>query len=733
MSYPGNPGLAADIKQRILATFDQTLNLAANGENQEAVLGCDFILRLDPDFEAARLLMERLEGTDGPVEVEDMRLEVPATAGTTEESPAAAPSGESAATGEVLSEASAPGQAEAAAGGNIKLELQGLFETRQYQRLLDQAEQHQAAVQTDAELSRLVDQARSRLEAGPYIQGFLGSARSAFEAGNLEEADRMLARAKSLDPSHPALAEFEELRSQAEARAAGEVPPAVEPPAAEPFQTVQDVGPEDTEPLLATQPIQIAPDIDLAAAVAEDAAAAPPSQEAPPSMGGDSRITQLLAEGQEAFDSGDYQEAVDAWSRIFLIDIDHEEAARRIEEARKLKAEEERKVEEIFHEGLERLEAGQVDEAKAAFEQVLQLQPNHLAASEYLQKIDAGSVTAGAPLSDAELGEAPLEPVPPPPVEEPGREPELGPVAEAEAEQEELKEEILVPPEDAEVAAATPPRGVRPAAKPTGAGRRFLVIAGAVSVVAVVAGVLLYLNWDRFFRNLPQEEAPPTQASQGADFDPINRATRLHEQGKTAMAVSVLQRVLPSSPRYDEAQGLIAEWETPSTVEEPVEGPSPEDALRRERFLGEARRAYSSRHYRRSVELFQQASEVSALGESEARQLAEARQQLGPMSEEIQLFHQGEWERVLPILWRLREKQPNNPVVIELMVDAYYNLGVRQLQRGDATQAVEMFEEALTLAPEDDMLRRSYLMADTYSKRSPDLLYRTYVKYLPFR
>ena len=60
--------------------------------------------------------------------------------------------------------------------------------------------------------------------------------------------------------------------------------------------------------------------------------------DAPAAHGGDSeserRIAELLDEGQRAFESGDHQAAIDAWSRIFLIDIDHQEAARRIEQAR---------------------------------------------------------------------------------------------------------------------------------------------------------------------------------------------------------------------------------------------------------------------------------------------------------------------------------------------------------------------------------------------------------------
>ena len=38
----------------------------------EALLGCDFILRLDPLFTPARRLQERLDSTDGPIDTDEL-------------------------------------------------------------------------------------------------------------------------------------------------------------------------------------------------------------------------------------------------------------------------------------------------------------------------------------------------------------------------------------------------------------------------------------------------------------------------------------------------------------------------------------------------------------------------------------------------------------------------------------------------------------------------------------
>src|SRR3954447_17855433 len=74
MNYSGSSSLSSDVQQRILSTFEQTLELARDGNRQEALLGCDFVLRMDPQFQPARLLQERLRSTTGPVSVEDLYM-----------------------------------------------------------------------------------------------------------------------------------------------------------------------------------------------------------------------------------------------------------------------------------------------------------------------------------------------------------------------------------------------------------------------------------------------------------------------------------------------------------------------------------------------------------------------------------------------------------------------------------------------------------------------------------
>ena len=709
MSYAGNPSISPEVRQRILGTFDQTLQLAGEGSRQEALLGCDFVLRMDPQFEPARLLQERLKASTGPVRVDDLRGGPPP--------PLDDPFGDLAGLDSLglPNLPDLPGALGGGGGAGLRSELQALLDQRRNQELMATAQREQAAVRADPELQRIVGEAQERMEAEPYVQKFLASARQALQSGQAAEAGRLLDKVRALDPGHPGLAELEAAR--AAAAPAPSLPQPVQFPAS--LQT----------PVLP-------PSFDLAG------------------MGGlgvgDSesqrRIRELLDEGQAALDRGDPQGAIDAWSRIFLIDIDNQEAARRIEAARRLKAENERQVEEVFHEGVSCLEAGDAAAARLSFERVLQLQPGHFAAREYLQQIASGAVSSPKP---GGLRDVPVIP-PEPPLPLPS---DLD-LADS------LREEILVPPDPSEgvggkgadkrgsrTAAAS-----RPGGRASGEGRArrlFLLVGGAVLVLALAGAWLLLQNRDRLFPNSSpetEEGASPAQPSQG----PIERATRLQKAGKTAMAVAQLKRIPSNDPQHAEAQRLIAEWEGRTSPEPvaaavpavegteappapPVPAAASENALRRQELLAAARQAYGERTYLRAFRRLQQAAALGALQGEDAQLLEDTKRRLAPIAQEIDLFRQHEWEFVIPRLWRLREENPADRDVTQLIVDSYYNLGVRDLQRADASKAAENFQEALNLQPDDPALRRHLQFAQTYEERPKDLLYRIYVKYLPFR
>ncbi len=774
MTYPGNSSLASDVQQRILSTFEHTLGLAEKGSRQEALLGCDFVLRMDPLFEPARRLQERLEVATGPLAVDDLRRMEPAPA----PAPAPASTPPARAAGAPAPANSAPEldplwndleglgselpDLPDAHPSGLRAEFESLLAERRFQELQLRARAEATAVAGDLELQRLVTLAQERLEAGPYVSKFLLTAREALRNGNAAEGQRLLDKARSLDPTHPGIAELGGLGAKSVAAGASAGQSATAAAAA----------------LVSPAP----PPAALGMAAAVPAASPQPGPSADSES--EQRIRQLLDEGQAALDGGDPQAAIDAWSRIFLIDIDHQEAAQRIERARRIRAERDRQVEETFHDGLSHLQAGDPEPARQAFQKVLELQPGHLQAREYLQQLDEGGMpavagggrhTAARPLLSPALAASPPALATAAGVDRSGAAAPAGAAGDGDLAAD-LQEEILVPPDLGGTARGPESRKeVRSANAPQGRARRmFLVVGSAVLLLVLTVGWFLYLNREQWFPNSRTEEPAQPPAP-----NPIPRAVKLHNSGSLAIALAQLSRVPAGDPHYKEAQALIAKWQAeeaqgsagaPATpgavpgagnpgapgtagsagVESGAAGaagaagtataaglgpatPATPAAERRRTLLEEARKAYGEGLNLVAAERFEAAGRLGKLEPGEAAQFDAAKQKLVPLQRQIAMFRGHDWEYALPELWRIHESEPANRDATRMIVDSYYDLGVRDLQHGDVARAAQKFAEAKNLSPDDSDVKRQLLFAQTYLERSPDLLYRIYAKYLSIR
>jgi tetratricopeptide (TPR) repeat protein len=684
MTYPGNPALSPEIQQRILDTFSQTVELAEHGSSQEAILGCDFILRLDPSFEPARVLRGRLEDAgDRPVDVDDIKTVVPDVFEETKPEPLV-PVADTDLTSEVEPQAETD---------PVKAEILQAYENRDFQRTLSLISDHQAEYSGDTEIRTIRSEASSRLEAEPYVKNFIDQARIALQDGNSQKAAEWIEKARSLDPSHPDLEEMEtvqgfyedpELKMGYRRTTGGK---------ATEGEAIEEAEPSEDEEEAPAEPTPTAPP-------AGDAEQAPTTESA-------QRIAELLAEGQVSFDEHDYQGAIDVWSRIFLIDIDHEEATRRIEQARQLKAEGEREIEEIYHEGLSCAERGDVDGARTAFQKVLQLQPQHVAARDQLKLLE--SAKPGAPSAVPQVAAQPEEGV---------------------ADEFPVSEETLFDAQRAQAAGApqqrAPARPAATAAKRSAlGGRAFIWIGGLVLLVVVVAGWLLYSQRQNIFPNAKPTAAKAQQASSG----PIGRAKRLQAAGKVDLAIRLLQGILPDNPDYAQAQTLIAQWQAPAAGGEASE----QDLAGREDLIAQAQSAHQQGDDLSAGKLIDHAAAIAPLVGDSAKLADSIHGKLAPVEKEIELFQNNDWEYALPDLWRMHEANPQDRVVNQLLVNGYYNLAVRDLQRNSPENALEKVQEALNLAPHDEHLQRVKAFAETYEHQPRDLRYRLYVKYLPFR
>ncbi len=838
MSYQGNPSLAQDVQERISNTFQQTLDLVTGERDQEALVGCEFILRMDPDFQPAKTLVARLKSEQRPVLLDDLKT-LPAggppaanaeihdltdladladledlddlgslddlgdleSLGDLDDAAPAAPAPTAPAP-----VAPVPASPAAPVTGGLGTVLSDLLANRNFQQILQIAETQKQAIASDPAVAALVEKAQGLAESGTYVQAFLKSARQARAEGRVEEAEAHLKKARSLDPEHPDIQDFVSsapLRGDISSVAIGAPPPAApSSPAAPPqpaappddgLMALQEQSlsleaaetdasaallaekiardPRQTKPMPALPVADVAPsapeapgedladdlfdneatdaavgDLDAELFDAEGEVAEPlmddldddlgedlgaklfdddkpealpdpvteltlddlgaPEVEAPevvaPAEGGD-RVGQLIAEGQDAFDRGEYQGAIDVWSRIFLVDIDNTDASRLIEEARNKKAELERQAEELFHEAVGQIESQSTNEAKGTLASVLELAPSHSLAREYLEQLEAGQVPAisGGDLEvtlgaddDIDLGE--------------GAGVEAGsPSLEAAV----ARDRVVVV---------------------KGTDKRIIALGAAVLLAILGTGAFLVLKWDDWF---PNQEPPPKMTQQTRKVDPIERATKMHEGGNTENAILMLERIQPQDPIYEDAQALIAQWK--ALVEAPPEpeetGPSAEQTERHGLLLGAAREAHKQGRQIRARKYFERASKILPLGPEDQTLKAETDRRLEFLEDQIKLFGQGQYTAIIPVLWRKHDVEPDNLDIERLLIDSYYNLALTDLQRGNTQAAAKKLREALEVQPDNQELQRLQLFAKTYTQRRQDLLYRIFVKYLPSR
>jgi tetratricopeptide (TPR) repeat protein len=109
------------------------------------------------------------------------------------------------------------------------------------------------------------------------------------------------------------------------------------------------------------------------------------------------RVQQYLREGQDLFDAGQFQDAIDVWTRIFILDENSREADALIEKAKTAMNANQGEIEHNLTEAIAAFNAGEYDRSRPLLERVLQSFPGHREAQYYLGRINDRA--AVAPLS----------------------------------------------------------------------------------------------------------------------------------------------------------------------------------------------------------------------------------------------------------------------------------------------------------------------------------------------
>ncbi len=127
------------------------------------------------------------------------------------------------------------------------------------------------------------------------------------------------------------------------------------------------------------------------------------------------KVSQYIKEGQAHFDAARYQDAIDAWTRVFIIDEENVEAQTLIDRAKEAMSGGQQEVEHQLTEAVAYFNAGDMDRSRQLLERILAVFPSHREALYYMGRIQeeatakpeqagdsAGPAAAGAPAGETE-------------------------------------------------------------------------------------------------------------------------------------------------------------------------------------------------------------------------------------------------------------------------------------------------------------------------------------------
>jgi predicted negative regulator of RcsB-dependent stress response len=728
MSYPGNAALSQAVKDRVISTFRQTLELHRQGRRDEVASGCNLMLQMDPAFEPARKLLDKSRNPSLPIDVENLLT--------------------------------------AESAGTIEQARQAMA-SRDFQRVIQITTEILTDDLMNDEARVLGDEARDKLEASPFVDQFARKCDQLLASGNVAGAKGELEKARALDPTHPDVIRIgRELVARDSAAAILDTPR----PATGGFNF--DANPtfvvDEPKPSPTTRPAAQASDFGFTFEEDKGAAASPfanfsfdaaPSAAAAPAAGGgfsfdapssapsaapppgdfdfataaitttpedQKKIDQYLADGDRAFGAGDYQQAIDLWSRIFLIDVTNDAASDRIEGAKAKRREVEDRVEILLASAVSAFEKRDKAKARTDFAEVLRIDPGNTTARDFMERLsDTGEGGAGSEAAYI-----------PPPEDKP-----LG-LDFLDEDSGQLSEPPLMPPgsgpydfEEEQEEARPKAKGAKQTQIPKAKGRSGRKL--PIGAIAAVLGVLIlgaggWYAWTHFMTK-PEADPAATQAI-------FSRAGALARNGKYEQAIKLLQDVRPDDPEHDKALEMIADMQAKkSTAAQMIEG-KPAAQYYQEK-LDAAAAAYAAHDYGAAKQLLEDATKVKPLPPDVKATYDAATQQVAKLDAAKALMQERKYTEALADLTTLQSQDPENATIRRMITDAHFNLGATALQSAVETsdsrlnleEAVKQFDEVLKLNPNDELARRSRELGQRYQGRPADLLFRIYVKYLPAR
>ncbi len=409
MAYPGNTELSPQAKDRVMTAFKQVVGKLQQGNREEALIGLEFVLRLDPAYAPALNLHQQLSSGEGEIVLNEIvsQLQAPTT--------------------DTIN--------------GMLVEAVEDFNNRDLEGARSKVEQVLLDLPGHEEARNLLGQIEAAVKGESQVGQFLAQARETLARGDSGEAANFVMMAQALDPHHrdiaATIAEIEKSGDMAQSQAP--LAPSTEAEEEVSFAPTDEAAPDfstttEDAALFSTAPAEEAP---------VDAVGEPPASHPEPAIGveeapvtelsaGDPEpvseepyyedatdsvadlfdagpaaladqevevdpddthavIRDLLTRGGTAAAADDYAAAIDAWSRIFLIDPNHREAKDRIEHIRHAKVDLEKRIEPMLADAQASFVGGDLELARNFVDRVLALYPNNVDATRLHEALGGGS------------------------------------------------------------------------------------------------------------------------------------------------------------------------------------------------------------------------------------------------------------------------------------------------------------------------------------------------------
>ena len=506
------------------------------------------------------------------------------------------------------------------------------------------------------------------------------------------------------------------------------------------------------------------------------------------------KVRQYLQEGQGLYDAGQYQDAIDVWTRIFILDENSKEADALIDKAKTAMNANQGEIEHNLTEAIAAFNAGEFERSRPLLERVLQSFPGHREAQYYLGRINEKAVVAAPPPPPAASVSPPTFSAPPPIFTAARVEPPAAPAAPAASspafsagspDEFEFEENLNLPTGEAL-------RSSGPAA-PAGGFEFDSPAVGETPAPPNPPAVSEPFTWDQS----PEEQFPrPGQPRPPAFSENLDQAAQLSAPAE--MAASAAPRVksakggggipwlligaggaglllvgvgiLVATKFFMGAGGPAPATVAPSQIPKPVPpkiAPPPPtstvappeeltpQAMSPEALLVAARQAESQRDFARAVSLYQElVSRGGGLNSEAAAGMASARASLQKQQVEnernekfikdyqyaLKAYRDGDFAECLRVSWRLiypddtlAKQLGKRDGVARLIRDGYYNWAVMDLKSENVRGADKNLRDLMDFDKNDPEARRLQQFVRPYVNGGLDSNYRDVAKGLTYR